>query len=812
MRSYRAHPQSALQSSLQSTTLPLPSRFHPQTTRLQPAPTDSRTQIGHSFINLALTAPDRPAVQPAPQLRIGATPDRAEQAADRVAAQVVQQLHRPSPVPLDQAATPPLRALTLQRWATAASTPVHSPDLASRIQAARGQGAVLPSQFRQRVEPMLGANLQAVRLHTDATADRMNQAVRAKAFTVGRDIFFRQGEYHPHSRQGQTLLAHELTHVVQQTGGQAAKSPAPPVIQRYVQQASEQSFATQSLKAETQDNISLDYVVTSTQTGLKVSDDGEMAVPNAKQPKELFASAAVIKASNLRLEAVDSVIRLVPTGATQAILHPDTDAPLTLQKVVPTNLKDPVKSVFYDAANLQQNCNIMAGLVMGKANLAEAKGEKVTPATVGQPETATPLNYNAMVESQAAVPPPEPDAPDGGGGPAPTPLGENETAAPQVGESFATFSSGKMDPGKHWNWHFAGVVARSGADAVTLENYTRGGEYQKELTRVVEAIANTKEALANRILQVFKSLGMDAADLGGVDPQSIESLANLLAVVQGLSAEDANKVRSNLLYAVQEVNQTLVDLDKISRQNITKIAGALWYFQMYGAPQKQHQDGQIEDQSYHAEMVKSGDFSEPQTLRVRNQEAPTSQTTTQGFDPEVQRILNQIGAPVTPASWATRLFGQGKKANRLKLAASGLVRSDEVAETDLQALEQQIPLIGDSADAREAQHALAILRLDVAIGKKTAELHARMQEIGRLPELAQVSDRSRQKILLLKAAQPTLLTAFQTEVDNYQRVLEHLLSSEHLFKLPGASVAKVQMSAVQMRLQFRHFAKAWQAL
>jgi hypothetical protein len=55
-----------------------------------------------------------------------------------------------------------------------------------------------------------------VRIHTDAHADHLNRSIQAKAFTVGQDIFFRQSAYEPGSRDGQTLLAHELSHVVQQ--------------------------------------------------------------------------------------------------------------------------------------------------------------------------------------------------------------------------------------------------------------------------------------------------------------------------------------------------------------------------------------------------------------------------------------------------------------------------------------------------------------------------------------------------------------------------------------------------------------------
>ena len=64
-----------------------------------------------------------------------------------------------------------------------------------------------------------GADFSNVRVHTDAGADNLNRSLDARAFTTGQDIFFRQGEYDPGSSKGSKILAHELTHVLQQRGG-----------------------------------------------------------------------------------------------------------------------------------------------------------------------------------------------------------------------------------------------------------------------------------------------------------------------------------------------------------------------------------------------------------------------------------------------------------------------------------------------------------------------------------------------------------------------------------------------------------------
>ena len=86
------------------------------------------------------------------------------------------------------------------------------------IRGLSGNGSPLPSAVRSSMESSVGYDFNAVRVHTDSNASHLARAVNARAFTVGSDIVFGSGEYSPASKDGQKLLAHELTHVVQQTG------------------------------------------------------------------------------------------------------------------------------------------------------------------------------------------------------------------------------------------------------------------------------------------------------------------------------------------------------------------------------------------------------------------------------------------------------------------------------------------------------------------------------------------------------------------------------------------------------------------
>jgi hypothetical protein len=87
-----------------------------------------------------------------------------------------------------------------------------------------GNGSPLPPAVQSSMESGVGYDFDAVRVHTDTNAGHLARAVNARAFTVGSDIVFGSGEYSPQSKDGQKLLAHELTHVVQQTGP-AQRSP-----------------------------------------------------------------------------------------------------------------------------------------------------------------------------------------------------------------------------------------------------------------------------------------------------------------------------------------------------------------------------------------------------------------------------------------------------------------------------------------------------------------------------------------------------------------------------------------------------------
>lgn len=172
-----------------------------------------------------------------PKLTIGEPNDQYEQEADRVASQVVHQIHSGQIAPKEAgqrnpAETNPISAMPVQRNGGIGSGTA-STEFESQLNQSRGGGSSLEPKIKGQLETAMGADFTGVKIHTGTQADRLSQSIQAKAFTTGKDVFFKQGAYDPSSRSGQELIAHELTHVVQQ-GGSAVQRQSEPVIQRYL--------------------------------------------------------------------------------------------------------------------------------------------------------------------------------------------------------------------------------------------------------------------------------------------------------------------------------------------------------------------------------------------------------------------------------------------------------------------------------------------------------------------------------------------------------------------------------------------------
>ncbi len=157
------------------------------------------------------------------KLTVSAPNDVFEQEADRAADQVMRM---PEPVAHVSNEAPSLMkrscdacAAELQR-SEGEGAAVPSVDSATEqaIASLSGRGQALPPAVRAFMEPRFNADFSAVRLHTDAHAHQLARSVNAQAFTVGANIVFGAGHFAPQTDRGKHLLAHELSHVLQQAG------------------------------------------------------------------------------------------------------------------------------------------------------------------------------------------------------------------------------------------------------------------------------------------------------------------------------------------------------------------------------------------------------------------------------------------------------------------------------------------------------------------------------------------------------------------------------------------------------------------
>ncbi len=172
------------------------------------------------------------------KLTVNAPGDRYEREADAMADRIMRMPYDKSPIQLTQG----MLASSVQRKCTHCeeeellTKPLMrkeegggfsvSSGLTSQLSASKGGGSPLPGRTRSFMENAFSTDFSQVRVHTDGQAAEMNSGIHARAFTHGNDIYFNKGQYQPESSEGKHLLAHELTHVVQQEGGDQA------VIQR----------------------------------------------------------------------------------------------------------------------------------------------------------------------------------------------------------------------------------------------------------------------------------------------------------------------------------------------------------------------------------------------------------------------------------------------------------------------------------------------------------------------------------------------------------------------------------------------------
>ncbi|NMO37227.1 DUF4157 domain-containing protein [Streptomyces sp. GMY01] len=361
---------------------------------------------------------------------------------------------------------------------------------------------------------------------------------------------------------------------------------------------------------------------------LRISDDGSLAVHDTdREPKEFYATNAVFQQAVTQLGQTGSHYTLVQGGA-----QIKTEAG-TLTKVTPVTADPATRRMaggFADLVRVQ--CIDVAREVVGSRQMnvvtdgGGARGTAPWGANVGvrlAHHLAGTVRSGAATDGAAAATAAgdeqehhaEPgvardygttlrERPDDADATA-RDMGVNQHARPEIGEGFATLSVGSDDkldyataPAGHdrtdrgdvdvWNYHFAGVVARSldGADWVTLENYTRNQNAQRALSQLERQLLGAYREKTKSIFNSFR----------GKEPQGALESDRVIEMIQKLA--DTTRAR-----AMQEYQA--LGIDQLAWQG-------KWFFRLYGS-----QPGE----TFHDKQYASGtgDFVNPLTVRVRRQ-------------------------------------------------------------------------------------------------------------------------------------------------------------------------------------------------
>ncbi|MCG8353897.1 MAG: DUF4157 domain-containing protein [Chloroflexales bacterium] len=136
---------------------------------------------------------------------------------------IVQRQAAPQPVAPEEEDKQPIQ-MKAQAGSTGGEV---GPTMESDIRQAQRGGQPLPEDVQTSMGQKFGADFSGVKIHRDKRADMLNRSLNSRAFTTGQNIFFKRGEYNPGTSGGRELLAHELTHVVQQRGNLQKAGPAP---------------------------------------------------------------------------------------------------------------------------------------------------------------------------------------------------------------------------------------------------------------------------------------------------------------------------------------------------------------------------------------------------------------------------------------------------------------------------------------------------------------------------------------------------------------------------------------------------------
>lgn len=363
---------------------------------------------------------------------------------------------------------------------------------------AAGNRTQMPEDIQTKMENAFGADFSKVQVHSNDTSAK---EMGALAYAHGNNIHFAPGQYNPSSGKGLELIGHELTHVVQQRQGRVAATTQTKGVAvnddfsleqeadrmgRYAASGTGTSLGNNSsapAKPVHQFYTKIDAASQKTNQwdhgqDLRVADTGLTATEDVAS-KVCYADKTVMDQANRKLKARNSGVVLEAQSSVITGSAPNGSGKKTLHRIVPK------MSFSASGTGLSQtsweDCGRMSREVMGNTGMDESpygifkgsggnleessksynpkehKGNILVSLGLGSTPAAAVAAYDALSAADKKN--------------FDEKHGINEFASPVVGEAFGT------DNATTFNFHWGGVVLKSGGDSVTLENFFKGNTY-----------------------------------------------------------------------------------------------------------------------------------------------------------------------------------------------------------------------------------------------------------------------------------------------------------------------------------------------
>ena len=210
------------------------------------------------------------------------------------------------------------------------------PNISDTIQQSRGGGSSLPSLLKEEGKQKFGREFDDVRVHTDKKADQISKQINAKAFTIGKDIFFREGQFEPQTRSGRETLLHEMTHVAQQDGaastGSRLKLGAPDTAHEKEAEKSSRSESKSAASQSSQGTVQRNWFTDLFKKKQKVDPEKAQwdermkvrqmgGVEGAKSPKEFHEQSDVMKQKQSMHSELGAKIKEMGIGSKENLEH-----------------------------------------------------------------------------------------------------------------------------------------------------------------------------------------------------------------------------------------------------------------------------------------------------------------------------------------------------------------------------------------------------------------------------------------------------------------------------------------------------------